>query len=366
MRGKQTVLIFRYLAKEVFTTLLALTSILLLIFMSNQFVRYLARAASGKIPAAFIFKLLALELPMLMGLLMPLGFYMALLLAYGRLYADSEMTVLHACGYGPPKLLKHSLIMASGVAAIVLVILLWVNPAIAIERTKLLRSTGIQVLIQTLEPGRFGSLPGGEAVFYVDKMKGEHRNARGIFLARLDTHQQDKNWNVVWADKAEIKLDKKTNMNELVLMDGHAYQGQPGHADYRVIDFKRYETPLPEPVIVPKAGDLRAMKTAELWPFNASDHAKAAEVAWRLSIPSMVIILTLIGVPLSRVNPRAGKYARLLPAILLFILYADLLFVSRDAIASGKIPWWFGMGCLHGSMLLIGFGLIWRSRVRLS
>ncbi|MDF1678448.1 MAG: LPS export ABC transporter permease LptF [Legionellaceae bacterium] len=355
-------LIFRYLAKEVFTTLFALTSILLLIFMSNQFVRYLAKAASGKIPATFILKILALELPMLMGLLMPLGFYMALLLAYGRLYVDSEMTVLHACGYGPPKLLKHSLVMASGVALVVLVILLWVNPTIAVERTKLLRSTGVQVLIQTLEPGRFGSLPGGDAVFYVDKMKRESSEAKGVFLARLDKKKQTQQWDVLMADKAHITHDAKTGTHALLLENGHAYQGRPGHADYRVVHFKAYETPLPEPVIVPKAGDLRAVKTADLWPIN-NEGAKAAELVWRFSIPLMVIILTIIGVPLSRVNPRAGKYASLLPAILLFILYADLLFVARDAIASGKISWWLGAGSLHGAMLLVGCGLIWRNQV---
>ncbi len=359
-------LVFRYLAKEVFTTLLALTSILLLIFMSNQFVRYLAKAASGKIPVGFIFKLLALELPMLIGLLMPLGFYIALLLAYGRLYAESEMTVLHACGYGPPKLLKHSLLMASGVALTVLAILLWVNPEIAVERTKLLRSTGIQVLIQTLEPGRFGSLPGEEAVFYVEHMQREHMNARGIFLARLDKKKREKGWDVLMADKARIEINPKNNAHELVLIDGRAYQGVAGEADYRVVKFSRYETPLPEPVIVPKAGDMRAVKTGDLWPLSSNEPAKAAELAWRFSIPLMVLILTLIGVPLSRVNPRAGKYARLLPAILLFILYADFMFVARDAIASGKIAWWLGMGGLHGSMLLIGVWLIWRNRVRLS
>lgn len=359
-------LIFRYLAKEVFVTLFALTSILLLIFMSNQFVRYLAKAASGKIPVAFILKLLALELPMYMGLLMPLGFYMALLLAYGRLYADSEMTVLHACGYGPPRLLKHSLVMASGVAAIVLVILLWVNPAIAVERTKLLRSTGIQVLIQALEPGKFGGLPGGDGVFYVEHMKREHSEAQGVFLARLDKHHKEKGWDVLWADRAYIADNPDTGLHELVLSNGHAYQGQPGQADYRVIKFKQYETPLPEPVVVPKSGDLRAVKTADLWSWDSNEHAKAAELVWRVSIPLMVIVLTVVGVPLSRVNPRSGKYARLLPAILLFILYANFMFVARDAIASGKIAWWLGMGCLHGCMALVGLGLLWRNRVRLS
>jgi lipopolysaccharide export system permease protein len=358
------VLIFRYLAKEVFTTLLALTSILLLIFMSNQFVRYLARAATGSIPASFIFKLLALELPMLMGLLMPLGFYMALMLAYGRLYADSEMTVLHACGYGPPRLLKHSLIMAAGVSAIVLVILLWVNPAIAIERTKLLRSSGVQMLIKTLEPGRFGSIPGGETVFYVEKMNSEHAQAQGIFLAHLNKHQEVPSWDVLWADTAYITSNKATHTHDLMLTHGHAYQGQPGQADYRVINFDHYETPLPEPVITPKAGDLRAVQTRDLWPVR--DVTKAAELVWRFSIPLMVVMLTLVGVPLSRVNPRSGKYAKLLPAILIFIVYADLMFVARDAIASGKLPWWFAMIGLHGSVALIGVGLMWRNRVRLA
>ena len=76
--------------------------------MSNQFVQYLNRAASGNIPGMIILKLMMLELPNLMGLLLPLGFYVALLLSYGRLYADSEMTVLRACGYGPMQLIKHS------------------------------------------------------------------------------------------------------------------------------------------------------------------------------------------------------------------------------------------------------------------
>jgi len=134
------VLIFRYLAKEVFVTLAALTTILMLIFMSNQFVRYLGRVANGQIPLAIIMKLMMLELPNLMGLVLPLGFYVALLIAYGRLYAENEMTVLRACGYSPAKLLKHSYIMAIFVSGLVMTLVLWVSPMIAIERTKLLRT----------------------------------------------------------------------------------------------------------------------------------------------------------------------------------------------------------------------------------
>lgn len=358
-------LIFRYLAKEVFTTLLALTTILMLIFMSNQFVGYLTRAASGKIPVGFILKLLVIELPMLLGLLMPLGFYIALMLAYGRLYADNEMTILQACGYAPRKLLTHSLMMAVVTASLVLAILLWINPAIALERTKLLRSKGIQVLIQTLEPSQFGHLPVGESVYYVGQMNQKKHEASDIFLARLNP-KHGQSWDIFWAKKARVLSDVQTGIKTLMFLDGYAYQGEIGQADYRVIHFKQYETPLPEPVVVPKKGDLRALKTAELWPFESTEYAKAAEIVWRFSIPLMVLVLTLIAIPLSRVHPRSGKYAKLLPAILLFIVYADLLFVLRDAISNGKIAWWLGALGLHGSMAAIGIGLFWRNQVRVS
>jgi len=356
------VLIFRYLAKEVFTTLLALTCILLLIFMSNQFVQYLSRAANGQIPAMFILKLMALELPMLLGLLLPLGFYMALLLAYGRLYAESEMTVLHACGYGPPQLLKHSLIMGSGVAVVVLIILLWVNPGIAVERVKLLRSSGIQVMIKTLVPGKFTATSGGKDMFYVENMNKNHDRATGVFLARLNQKNGKPRWDILWADEAYATHNPKIGTNDLVLIDGHAYQGQPGQADYQIVSFKQYETRLPEPVSSPKAGDLRSAATADLWPLGPGNEAKAAELQWRFSIPLMVMVLTLVAVPLSRVNPRAGKYARLLPAIILFIAYANLMFITRDAVAAGKLPLGLAIIGLHGSMVLIGVGLMWRNR----
>ncbi len=195
-------LIFRYLAKEVFTTLIALTAILLLIFMSNQFVQYLNRAASGKIPAMLVMKLMMLELPNMIGLLMPLGFYIALLVAYGRLYAESEMTILQACGYGPRQLLRDSLIMASVVTLVVGALMIWVSPIISMQRSILLRTTGIQTLIQTIVPGHFRAISGGKEVFYVASMNREHNKAKHIFLARLVEKEGKKKWSIVWADSA--------------------------------------------------------------------------------------------------------------------------------------------------------------------
>lgn len=354
-------IIFRYLAKEVYLTLVALTAILMLIFMSNQLVQYLNRAASGSIPGMIILKLMALEVPNLMGLLLPLGFYIALLLAYGRLYADSEMTVLQASGYGPGKLLKHSMIMAIPVAILVTLIMIWASPLIAMERAKLLRSAGIQTLIKTIIPGRFHEINGGRQVFYVQAMTRSHTKAEHVFFAQYVKSQ----WDIVWAEKAFAEIDPKTGEDYLVLQDGKNYKGLPGKADYQIAEFKEYKARLPHPTVKGISDDIRILKTLALWPLFNPDRQKAAELQWRLSIPIMVFALTLVGVPLSRVSPRSGKYAKLLPAIVIFILYANFMFVARDAVGAGTIPVWLGMWWLHLLVLALGVFLIWRNPNRL-
>ena len=356
-------IIFRYLAKEVFVTLVSLTAILMLIFLSNQFVQYLNRAASGSIPGMSIMKLMMLEMPNLMGLLLPLGFYMSLLLAYGRLYADSEMSVLRACGYGPNQLLKHSFIMAGVVTVVVAVVIIWASPKIYIERAKLLRSAGIQTIIQTIMPGRFHAL--GNRVFFVEGMSRDHTKAQQVFLAQHEEREGKMYWDVLWAENAFAETDALTLEDYLVLSNGKLYQGIPGKADYQISEFGEYKKRLPHQVVNIK-DDIRTYDFLRLLPWNNQDPEKVAELQWRLSIPLMVLTLTLIAVPLSRINPRSGKYAKLLPAVIIYILYANGMFIAKDALNSGKVPLWVGMWWLHGLVILLGLILIWRNRVKLA
>ncbi len=358
-------IIFRYLAKEVFLTLIALTGILMLIFLSNQFVQYLNRAAAGSIPGMIIMKLMMLEMPNLMGLLLPLGLYMAILLAYGRLYAENEMTILGASGYSPYKLLNHSLSMATVVALVVAVVMLWASPYIAIERAKLLRSTGIKTLIQTIMPGRFHAINWGQQVFYVQSMNRDHSKAEQVFLAKKSLAANNKTqWDILWADKAYSEQDAKMNEEYIVLEKGNEYQGIPGQASYQVAEFAKYKARIPHP-IVKFNEDIRTAKTKTLWPLNNPDPAKAAELQWRISIPLMVFTLTLVAVPLSRVNARSGKFSKLLPAVVIYILYANCMFLARNAITSGKIPLWIGMWWIHILVAFLGLFFIWRNKVTL-
>lgn len=353
-------IIFRYLSRELLTTLIALTGILLFIFMSNQGVLYLNRAANGSFPGIFVLKLMLLEMPNLLGFLLPLGWYMAIMIAYGRLYADSEMMILFASGYSPLQLLFQTLCMASGVTVIVAVLMFWGNPWIALERAHLLKSTGVQTALQMLMPGRFQALPSKDVVFYVESM-GKHQEAQHVFFARQSPEQSATKWEVIWAESAFGSHDKKTGENYLVLSDGRAYTGVPGQANVQLAQFKQYHVRLPHPTDK-AADDIRTTPSAQLWEDYRSDPKKAAELQWRFSIPLMVLILTSIAVPLSRVNPRSGKYANILPAIIIFIFYANSLFVSRAWIASGRLPGWLGMSGLHVLMLCFAGALLVRQQ----
>lgn len=115
-------ILIRYLIKEVFKSQIAILLILLLIFFSQQFVRVLGAAANGNVPADLVFSLLGLGMPTMAQLMLPLCLFIAILLTFGRLYAESEITVMRACGCGVGQriLVKVALIMSlltAGIAA---------------------------------------------------------------------------------------------------------------------------------------------------------------------------------------------------------------------------------------------------------
>lgn len=318
--------------------------------------RYLTRAASGQIPVMFIMKLMMLELPNLVGLLLPLGFYVALLLIYGRLYAESEMTALYACGYSPLALLKDSLNPALVVTLFVFIVMFWASPNIAVERAKILKTTGVQTLIKTLIPGKFRETSKGKEAFYIEKINAGHTKADNIFLSRYKNNV----WEIFISEKAFLNLDTSNHEEYVIFKNGKIYKGKPGEGDFELASFKDYKFRLPHPEFAVKE-DVRALQTKDLLPFNNKDKRKAAELQWRLSIPLMVLALTFIAIPLSRVNTRSGKFARILPAIVIYILYANAMFILRNWVIAGKIPTYIGLWWLHVVIGLTGLYFILRS-----
>lgn len=350
-------IVTRYLTREIVNALLVVTTVLLLAFLSQQLVRYLNYVAIGKIPTDVLLLLVSFEIPYLLALLLPLGLYLGILLAFGRLYADNEMFILQMCGFGNRRTLRLSMLVAFVVAAIVLALMMWVNPFISAKRQQVMSSDEATVhLVQTMIPGRFQASPDGSHVMYVEKLSRDRKRAENVFLAQekktsaSDTAAQH-SWMLVIADQGYQIKDPKTKEQYFVTADGYRYEGMPGQNDFKIIQFKKYYVRIPESDMHEAHQAVESSSTWQLW-LNYADPKSAAELQWRFSLALSTFLLAMLAVPLSRVRPRQGRYLMLLPAVITYIIYIQLLSIARHWLEQGSVPIYIGMWWVHGLMLL--------------
>lgn len=362
-------IISRYLAKEICQALLAVTFVLLLAFLCQQLVRYLNYVTSGKVPATLIWQLIGFEIPFLLALLLPLGLYLGIMLAYGRLYTDSEMPILQLSGFGVKRLIQLTSVVALAVAGIVLVLMLWINPWIAAKRDQVMASDQAVVhLIQTLMPGRFQASSDGRHVIYVETLSRNHKRAKNVFIAeekKMAGDSLQNAWSFVTADVGYQAKDKTSAQQFFVAEQGYRYEGTPGENDYKIIQFKKYGIRVPENDIGATHPQDEALSTWQLWQ-EYQNPRLAAELQWRFSIGISAFLLALLAVPLSKAKPRHGRYLSLLPAILIYVVYVNLLFVARRFVEQQTIPLELGMWWVHGVLFVfIIFLMIFSSRRQL-
>jgi lipopolysaccharide export system permease protein len=364
-------IIHRYLAREIVTALSAVMIVLLLAFVSQQVVRYLNYVAIGKIPLNVLMQLVAFEIPYLLAFLLPLAAYLGILLTYGRLYADNEMIVLMMAGFDKSRVMRFTAVVALFISGMVLVLMLWVNPLISAKRQQVMQSDEATLhLIQTIMPGRFQVSSDGHHVMYVEKLSRDHQRAQNVFIAKEVSgaaNAAQPNWSLVLADQGYQAADKKSDSQFFVTVDGYRYEGVPGQNDYKIVQFKKYAVRIPPSDIRVMHMQDETLPTASLWD-DYVNPKRAAELQWRFSIGISAFLLALLAVPLSKLRPRQGRYLVLLPAALIYILYVNLMFVSRHWVEQGTVPIAVGMWWVHLLMVLFAvmvvFGQSWRNSGR--
>ncbi|WP_231877115.1 LptF/LptG family permease, partial [Oleiphilus sp. HI0067] len=217
-------IIFSYLARQVLGSMLAVTFILLLIFMSGRFIKYLSQAAVGNISADILFLVMAFRLPGFLELILPLGLFMGILLAYGRMYMESEMTVLHACGYSQNKLLASTWVISGFVALSVGLLTLYVSPAGMAKVEKLFAEQASKTAFELLVPGRFQNLNIGNRITYAGALSDDKQTMFDVFIAESSEDDAER-LNILYAEKGVQSVDAETGDRYLVLHNGKQYQG---------------------------------------------------------------------------------------------------------------------------------------------
>lgn len=349
-------IIYRYLGKQIYTVMFAVTGVLIGIIVCHQFVHYLRHAFGDHLPMVLITKLALLQIPSLSGYILPLGFYLGVLLSYGRMYSESEMTVLFSCGMSRLKLILMTLSYASLVTVLVAALTFWVQPKLFMYQGELIYTAKTKSALQMLPPGVFQKIS-KRWVFYTKSIGRDRKAMHGVFAARLPKTVHDK-WQLVVAESAK-QIPSDDNGADLILQKGHQYFGEPGSPEYNQVGFGQFGLH-----INPKQFSQRELEkhetylsTKRLWRDRHKSHRAVAELQLRLAIPLSVLVLTLIAIPLSRVRHRSVKNVQLLPAILFYALYMNLIFVARTWLKSGSVTPFLGMWWVHGVMLGICIGL---------
>lgn len=349
--------LFRYLASEVLKTMVGVTIMLLAIIMSGRFIKYLAQVASGDLSPEVLFLVMFYRLPNFLEVIVPLAMFIGILLAYGRLYVDSEMTVMNACGFGPGRLALYTLGPATLIAVLVAYISLFVSPAGIQAYEKLLQDAKSAQGLRAAVEGRFRLDRRSGRVTYIERLSRDDDVMHGVFMAQpVNTSDGRSLLAMVGAASGRFEVDLQTGQRNLVMDQGVRYVGEPGELDYQVASFERFGQRLRDQREKRYHEEADAKSTAAL--LKSERLEDMAALQWRISLALLVPVVALLALALSKTNHRSGRYSKMFPAFMTYMIYLVALNASRDALAKGDLPPWLGLWWLHAVFLLLALGLL--------
>ncbi len=335
----------RYITRQVATTTLLVLSFLVVMLLGGRLIRYFGMAAQGGLQVDFLFRLIGYNLPFFLELILPISFFIALILTFGRLYADSEMAVMNASGVSRSQLGRI-------LAPMVLVLFILEGYLTLVGKPWGVRSSeaiwqqqSLAKVFDLIRPKEF--ISSGNYHLYVGEI-GENREYLNdvviIQTAPFDdtitpqTPFKDLPKDVLIFAKKATQVPTDDKIVQLDLHEGQRYEINTLSRGYNQIGFDRYRISLDTKEPVVSTSRIETVKTAEL--IGRQDNQAIAELGYRLSLPWLMILAVIMALPLSKVNPRQGRWLKLVPAIFVFVASALMVISLKDPIEKGKVGVW--------------------------
>jgi lipopolysaccharide export system permease protein len=347
-------IIHRAFYREAAQATLMIVAILVVVFVFFGMTAILGRAARGEYADDIVLTLLGWMTLKRLDLLLPLAFYLGVLLTLSRWYRDSEMTVLSACGVSLLQLLRPVLGMALVVAAFVGVLAMVFTP-LATGQIEKVKKLGVsRGEFSSISPGVFNESQSGQRIFYAESIDERGGTLRNVFVSGIKAEKRG----VIVAERGRPYVDEETGDKFLALQHGTLYDGAPGEAEYKILEFETYHVRI-EPKKPPEAPvTLTGMSTGRL--LGARDRYSMAEWHWRLAKPILVFVLALFALVLAYTDVRRGRLANLFAAILVYFIYSNLLGLGQTLIKKAAFPAVLGLWWLHALALLLAIYLLRR------
>ena len=350
----------RYLTYDVMTHTGAVSLVLFLVVFSGRFIKYLAEAAIGDLSAGILLPIMLYKLPAFFELILPLGFYIGVLLSFGRLYADSEMVIFRASGTSQWQLLGRIATSTIATTLLVAMLALVLGPNGAARANALLAEPRSAEGMHVLAEGRFKKQRSGDYVTYVEQID-EDGSMSTVFVAERQRSATGTVLSTTLAQSGAIEIDPDSGRRYLQLSNGHRYSVSPGKAELTQARFSGYRSLIPE-----IEGGLRSQAQVETLPTSAligSDNSEhMAILGWRISLAFIVPVMVLFAIPLSQTDSRRGRYAKLGPALIVFLLYFVALSQARSMAEEGSSL--FVFVAVHSLFAFVGLALMMSDELR--
>lgn len=345
-------ILLRYFITQIFQATLSVTLVLLLIVMSGRLAKYLSDASAGEIAANAVLSVIIFRIPDFLPLILPLGLFVGVLLAYGRMYVDSEMVVAQACGVGKLRLLMITLIPAVLIASAVAWLTLVGAPASLQKVQSILHDPEHRQGLAVLQKGKFQSDRLGNAVSYTENIVAASATLEGV---RIFEFRDNQSMRLITAEFGR-RIENGSHGEYFVLSNGSVYEGLLSDSDQQVASFTSYA----QKIKTYGAAEKRQLKVDALPTvllLGSEDARHQAALHWRYSLPVVAMVVALIALALSKTNHRSGRYAKMLPAILIYLIYLVSITGARNLIEDesfGTQLYWL----VHGVFLMLGLVLL--------
>ncbi len=344
-------ILYRYINRQLFVTTIVVTAVLTAMVVGARFVQYLAEAVRGEIAAQAIFGIVLFRLPEFLQLILPLSMYIGIMLVFGRLNVDNEMVVMQSGGVGPASLLRGLLTPVVMMTLLVGFCSLYATPRGGAEQQRLIEEQKQRSALELLAPGRFheSSSDSGQRTTYAESLNREAGALNHVFISDLRQRAGGPSRRLI-VRAGTGRIVHRDGIRYLQLSDGVQYRGRPGRADYGVADFERALVRLGGNETPEMSTELEGQPTRAL--LEAPGPRARAELQWRFSLMALVPVTILLALLLSRTGPRQGPFVRMIPAILLFMLYIGGLLVMRSLMEDyhgSTLPWYLNMVWIHAA-----------------
>lgn len=346
-------IINRYLFKEIALSFSATLLVLTLIIVGNTFVRLLADASTGDLPSDLVGNLLWYGSLKQLIRLVPVALLIGMMLAFSRLYRDSEMSALRAAGVAPRHFYRAIFSFVLPLSLILAALVVVASPWLEERNLDLRREINERPEAAGIPPGEFVSSGSGSNSYtaLAESIDPNHTVMERFFVRAKDGAKEI----LIWARSAVLFIDSANGERVLQIRDGYRYETDPEQGGMTVMKFGEHGIRIPLRDYV-GGKNLASIPTLEL--MQRTDLPAKAEFQWRLGVIISTPILALLAFPLSYTAPRQGRYSKIAVAILIYALYANALATLKGMIERGDFPVIPGLWVVHIVVLGLSFWLL--------